>query len=328
MPTSFFRLPLLWRAFALNAALLAVATVLLAVTPFTISAPIALVEAVVLGTALAVMLTLEFALLRSSFAPLRRLVQRMRTVDLLRPGERLPESGGAEVAEVAQLVRTFNEMLDRLEAERRESSRRVLAAQEAERERIARGLHDEVGQVLTGILLRLDDVAGADAAQREDDVASMKTTVRQALEEVRRIAYELRPAMLDQLGLVSALTELSAKFESASGVTVERHFDPDLPVLPKDAEIAIYRVAQESLTNVARHAHATRVELRLARGPRGVVLSVADDGQGFVERAELNGHGGLRGMRERAVLLGGALAVERAQLGGVEIRLEVPAGAG
>jgi two-component system sensor histidine kinase UhpB len=156
----------------------------------------------------------------------------------------------------------------------------------------------------------------------------MKTTVRQALEEVRRIAYELRPAMLDQLGLVSALTELSAKFESASGVTVERQFDSDLPVLSKDAEIAIYRDAQESLTNVARHAHATRVELRLARGPRSVVLSVADDGQGLVEGAELNGHGGLRGMRERAVLLGGALAIERAQLGGVEIRLEVPVGAG
>jgi two-component system sensor histidine kinase UhpB len=269
------------------------------------------------------MLVLEFALLRSSFAPLRRLVQRMRTVDLLQPGERLPESGVVEVVEVAQLLRTFNEMLDRLEAERRESSGRVLAAQEAERERIARGLHDEVGQVLTGILLRLDDVAGAEAAQREDDVASMKTTVRQALEEVRRIAYELRPAMLDQLGLVSALTELSAKFESASGVTAERHFDSDLPVLSKDAEIAIYRVAQESLTNVARHAEATRVAIALEPGASGVVLRVRDDGRGLGGAREQ--HGGLRSMRERAVLVGGALAVREASGGGVEVRLEVPA---
>src|SRR5947209_1927651 len=188
----FSRLPLFWRVFAINAALLVVATLLLALTPVTIHAPIALVEGLDLVVGLAVMLAANLILLRPAFAPLDRLVRRMRTVDLLRPGQRLAEGGGVEVTE---LVRTFNEMLDRLEAERRESGRRALAAQEAERLRIALGLHDEVGQVLTGVLLQLDSLAGA-----QPELEETKQAVRQALEEVRRIAQELRREILDQLG--------------------------------------------------------------------------------------------------------------------------------
>jgi two-component system sensor histidine kinase UhpB len=236
----------------------------------------------------------------------------MRKIDLLQPGQRIPEQGGVEVAE---LTRTFNEMLERLEAERRESSQRALRAQEAERRRIASGLHDEVGQVLTGVLLRLDDV-------------ETKEAVRQALEEVRRIARELRPEMLEQLGLVSALTELSRKFADSSGIRVERRFATNLPALSDDSELAVYRVAQESLTNIARHADASRVEIALQPGPDSVVLRVVDDGQGLPspDPFALTGHGGLRGMRERAMHVGGALAVKQSGQGGVEVRLEVPAG--
>jgi two-component system sensor histidine kinase UhpB len=236
----------------------------------------------------------------------------MRKIDLLQPGHRFPEQGGVEVAE---LTRAFNEMLERLEAERRESGQRALRAQEGERRRIASGLHDEVGQVLTGVLLRLDD-------------EETKEAVRQALDEVRRIARELRPEMLEQLGLVSALTELSRKFADSSGVRVERRFATDLPPLSDDAELAVYRVAQESLTNVARHADATRVEITLEPGAGSVVLRVLDDGRGMPvsDGFALNGHGGLRGMRERALLIGGALAVKGGSEGGVEVRLEVPAG--
>jgi two-component system sensor histidine kinase UhpB len=233
----------------------------------------------------------------------------MRTVDLLRPGQRFTAHGGVEVAELA---RTFNQMLERLETERRESGRRALRAQEAERRRIASGLHDEVGQVLTGVLLRLDD-------------EETKEAVRQALDEVRRIARELRPEMLEHLGLVSALTELSRRFADQSGIEVDRSFAERLPPLSEDAELAVYRVAQESLTNVARHAHATRVEVALEAGAGSVVLRVADNGTGMPE-AVSNGHGGLRGMRERALLAGGALAVRTGREGGVEVRLEVPAG--
>ena len=309
MPIRFSRLTLLWRVFAINAVLLVIATLLLALTPVTIHASLALAEGIVLAVGLAVMLAANLLLLRHTVAPIDRLVERMRTVDLLRPGQRIVEQGGVEVTELA---RAFNQMLDRLETERRESGRRTLQAQEAERRRIASGLHDEVGQVLTGVLLRLDD-------------EETKQAVRQALDEVRRIARELRPEMLEQLGLVSALTELSRRFADSSGIRVERRFASELPPLSDDAELAVYRVAQESLTNVARHAGATRVQVVLEPGVGSVVLRVCDDGRGMPETAALNGHGGLRGMRERALLVGGALAIKPGRVGGVEVRLEIPA---
>jgi len=307
------RLPLLWRIFAINAGLLLAATLLLLLARDRLHASLAYVEGLDVAIALAVMLIANFLLLRQTLRPVERLAERMHTVDLLRPGQRLAEGGGVEVAE---LVRVFNQMLDRLEAERRESGRRALRAQEAERARIAGHLHDEVGQVLTGVLLQLEGEARSEET---------KAAVRQALDEVRRIAQELRPEMLDDLGLVSALTELSRKFANQSGLRIERRFADDLPPLSEEAELAVYRVAQESLTNVARHAAATRVELALEPGPGSVVLRVVDDGRGMDEAAALNGHGGLRGMRERAVLVGGALAVKRAREGGLEVRLEVPA---
>lgn len=320
----FSRLPLLWRIFAINATLLVVATLLLALSPVTIHASIALVEAIDLVVALLVMLAANLLLLRHTIGPIDRLVERMRTVDLLRPGQRFAVGGGIEVAELA---RTFNEMLERLETERRESGQRALRAQEAERLRVARGLHDEVGQVLTGVLLQLDSLRNADAPTREREIGETKRSVRQALEEVRRIARELRPEMLEHLGLVSALTELSRRFADQSGIRVERHFADELPPLSDEAEIAVYRVAQESLTNVARHADARRVEVTLQPGVDSVVLRIADDGRGLPAAAtSSNGHSGLRGMRERAILVGGALAIKRSHEGGVEVRLEVPAG--
>jgi two-component system sensor histidine kinase UhpB len=286
------------------------ATLLLTLTPVTIHAAIALVEGIVLVVGLVAMLAANLVLLRHVLAPLDRLVARMRTVDLLRPGQRLAEPGGPELAEV---VATFNQMLDRLESERRDSGLRALRAQEAERRRIASGLHDEVGQVLTGVLLRLDD----------DET---KEAVREALNEVRRIARELRPEMLEQLGLVSALTELSRRFADQSGIPVRPSFAEGLPRLSDAAELAVYRVAQESLTNVARHAGASAVEVSLQPGAGSVVLRVSDNGRGIGENADVNGHGGVRGMRERALLVGGALAVKPARGGGTEVRLEVPAG--
>ena len=320
--TTFTRLPLLWRVFAINAALLLVGTLVLSVAPGRIHASLAVVESLDLAIGLIVMLAANLLLLRPTLSPVDRLVERMRTVDLLRPGQRLAEQGGPEVVDV---VRAFNQMLDRLEAERRESSRRVLAAQEAERRRIASGLHDEVGQVLTGVLLQLDAIAAADDDRRRDKTEEAKQSIRQALEEVRRIAQELRPELLEHLGLVSALTALSRGFAHASGVQVDRRFATDLPGLSDEAELAIYRVAQEGLTNVARHAEARRVELTLEPGANSVVLRLADDGRGMNASASQDGRGGLRGMRERAVLVGGALAVKDGPAGGVEIRLEVPA---
>ena len=275
-------------------------------------------QALIVIAALVVTLTANVLLLRRALAPLERLAQRMETVDLLRPGQRLQV---LRKDEISRVVIAFNRMLDRLERERQQSGRRILAAQEAERVGIARDLHDEVGQVLTGVLLHLDSIAERAHAHR-DEIDEAKHSVRRALDEVRRISSELRPEMLEQLGLVSALTELTSTFSRVSGIRVERRFDQSLPKLEADAELAVYRVAQESLTNVARHAEASRVTIVLEQGIESVVLRVIDDGRGFAGDPEE--HGGLRSMRERALLIGAALAIKPARSNGVEVRLEVP----
>ena len=321
----FNRLPLLWRVFTINAVLLLAGTLAAVLLHGRIHASFAVLEALDVITVLLVMLAANLLLLRPTLAPIDRLVERMRTVDLLRPGQRLPEHGGVEAIEI---VRTFNQMLDRLEQERRDSGRRAIQAQEEERLRISRGLHDEVGQALTGVLLQLNALDDLDPEKRHRRVEETRQTVRQALKEVRRISQELRPEPLEHLGLVSALTELSRRFSDQSGITVEYRFAADLPPLSTDAELAVYRVAQESLTNVARHAQASRVALTLEAGAGSVVLYVADDGRGMSESNAVNGHGGLRGMREHALLVGGVLAITPGHKGGVDVRLEVPARTG
>ena len=310
---------LFWRIFAVNAGLLALIALLLVVTPVTIHAPPTLTEVLVIVAGLAVTVAANALLLRRAVAPLERLAQRMDTVDLLRPGQRLRVGRDDEVGRV---VRAFNEMLDRLESERQRSARRVLAAQEAERVGIARDLHDEVGQLLTGVLLELNSIAEA-APEHRREIDGTKEAVRRALDEVRRISSELRPEMLEQLGLVSALTELTTTFGRVSGIDVERDFDPSLPKLAPETELAVYRIAQESLTNVARHSNASGVTIALERGPDSIVLSVGDDGRGF-DGSSPEEHGGLRSMRERALLVDGALAIKESPRGGVEVRLEVP----
>jgi two-component system sensor histidine kinase UhpB len=310
---------LFWRVFGVNTGLLGAIAALLLFSPIEIDAPIKPTQALIVVGGLAITVIANALLLRRIVRPLDRLVQRMETVDLLRPGQRLPV-GRAD--EVGRVLGAFNRMLDRLERERQESGRRVLAAQEAERVGIARDLHDEVGQLLTGALLQLNAIAENTPAQRQE-LQEARQAVRQALDEVRRISSELRPEMLEHLGLVSALTELSTTFARVSGVAVEPQFDSSLPKLPPDTELAVYRIAQESLTNVARHAQAGRVTITLERGHDSVVLRVVDDGLGFGGTAEE--HGGLRSMRERALLVDGALAIKDRPDGGVEVRLEVRA---
>jgi two-component system, NarL family, sensor histidine kinase UhpB len=178
------------------------------------------------------------------------------------------------------------------------------------------------------VLLELDFLAGADpdAGDRRRAVDDAKRAVRQALEEVRRIAQELRPEMLEQLGLKSALTELSRRFADQSGVTVRRRFAEGLPALSDEAELAVYRVAQESLTNVALTPRRRRWSSRSSRAWAASSCGSPTTGGAWARRRPATGHGGLRGMRERALLVGGALAIRDGHGGGVEIRLEVPAG--
>nr|WP_203722106.1 HAMP domain-containing sensor histidine kinase [Streptomyces coelicoflavus] len=309
---------LFWRIFGLNAVVLGFATALLLWAPVTVSVPILLTEAVVLVLGMGVMLVANGALLRWGLAPLERLTKLMTTVDLLRPGQRLPISGGGEVPE---LIRTFNAMLDRLEAERATSSARVLLAQEAERRRIAQELHDEVGQSMTAILLVLGRAADDADEPLRDELHQAQEITRESLDEVRRLVRRLRPGVLDDLGLISALSSLTHDFATHTGLRVVRRFDADLPALDHETELVLYRVAQESLTNAARHADAERLEVGLARADGAVTLTIADDGRGIEAAHE---GAGIRGMRERALLIGAALDITSASGAGTRIRLTAP----
>jgi two-component system sensor histidine kinase UhpB len=314
---------LYWRVVAINAGGLVVAALLLALTPATISSRLTLAEAIVLGVGTGALIAVNVLLLRRVFGPLERLTGLMRRVDPLAPGRRIELE--RPVAEVAELYHSFNAMLDRLERERRASGRRALLAQERERKRLARELHDEVGQTLTGVVLQLEGLHRTAPAELAGPVAELQETAREGVERVREIVRGLRPQALDEFGLRSALISLAEGVTEHTGVRVRARLEPELPSLAPEQDLAIYRVAQESLTNVARHAEARNAELVLERRDGGVVLQVRDDGRGIPD-AQAAGQGpGLGGMRERALLVGGRLAVRRHERGGTEVRLEVPA---
>ena len=313
------RMSLFWRVFLVNAALLIAGVLVLALTPISVSAQIRLIQAIVLAVGVVIVLVANLILLRPLFAPLERLAHRMEELDVLRALQRVPANSPGEIG---ALEHAFNRMIERLEAERRQAGTRALQAREEERQRIARGLHDEVGQTMTGVLFLLKQLAQNAPDSQRAPLDEAQQAIRTNLEEVRRIAQELRPEALDHLGLASAVNNLARAFERRTNVAVERHIDPQLGELGPNVELVLYRVAQESLTNVARHSGASRVLLDLSRNGRSVVLRVADNGHGF-DSPHLEG-GGLRGIRENALIVGGALAIKPSASGGVEVRLEVP----
>jgi two-component system sensor histidine kinase UhpB len=312
------RLPLYWRVVLINGLVFVVGTAALAFSPATVSARVLASEAVVLAVGLTVILSLNALLLSRSLRPLDRLAALMDTVDLQQPGQRLPETGHGPVA---TLVERFNAMLERLETERSQSTARALQAQEAERQRIAQELHDEVGQGLTAVLLGLKRVADRVPDELADEVRLVQDTARTTLEEVRQVARRLRPGVLDDLGLVSALAALATDTSAHAGLHVQRGLAPGLPQLSPEKELVVYRVAQEALTNVVRHARAETVQLSLTRQGDAVALLVADDGRGTGGRPEGSG---IRGMRERALMVDGQLSVRPRPEGGTEVRLVVP----
>jgi two-component system, NarL family, sensor histidine kinase UhpB len=319
MLTRVSSLPLFWRVFATNAAVMLVAFVALVLAPVTVSVPVSATELVVLVFGLVLLLVLNLALLRPAFRPLDELAETMRRHDPLAPGERVAVDGEPDVAALAH---AFNEMLDRLESERRESARQALRVLEGERRRIARELHDEVGQTLTGVMLQVEALASRIPDDLREQLDELRETARVGTEDVRRIARQLRPEALEDLGLQSALAALANAFSEQAGISVERRLEASI-ALSQEQELVVYRVAQEALTNVARHADATRVELSLDRSGGNAVLAVRDDGRGLSPGALPSSHG-IRGMRERAMLIGARLEIGSQPGGGTEIRLSVP----
>jgi two-component system sensor histidine kinase UhpB len=309
-------------ALVTSTGLLVLIFVLLVVTPVTVSAPIQAGELVVLALAFIALLFLNVVRIRRAFAPLRHFTAEMEQVDLRHP-ERSQIGGSAESVELAAFTDAFNAMLERLADERRAGSRAALIAQERERLRIARALHDEAGQTLTAVILEIERAAANGPEGERGQMAALAAELQSTLDEIRRISRELRPEALDDLGLINALIALSARAERQGELKIERNFSENLPPFSEEQELVLYRVAQEALTNVLRHAGAAHCLIELGSHDGWVSLRVSDDGHGMPAQLDDDAIG-IEGMRERALLAGGSLAVEARAGGGTTIRLTIP----
>jgi two-component system sensor histidine kinase UhpB len=279
----------------------------------------------VLGLAIALTVLVNVFLLQRRMRPLEQLVDEMERADLSRPGAKVSVPAGLrEPEEVERLHRTFRRMLERLETERRRASSAALSAQEEERARIARDLHDEVNQSLTGLLLRLEALRDQAPYELEREIDDTKALANQAMQELLALARQLRPTALDDLGLKAALAGNVEELDRRSPLDVS--FSSDASTysdLSKDAQLVVYRVAQEALSNAAQHAEANSVKVDLFRKDGFVELTIEDDGRGFTFDQASRGLG-MGGMRERALLVGGDLRIESRPGVGTRVRLRVP----
>jgi two-component system, NarL family, sensor histidine kinase UhpB len=282
---------------------------------------------IVIGVAATLGLLANLVLLRARFSPLERLIEDMEKVDLSRPRANIPSSidGRGETAEVERIELAYMRMLQRLEAERRRTSSAALRAQEEERTRVARDLHDEVNQALTGVLLRLEAARERAPTELKPELAETRRLANQAMEELLSLARQLRPTALDDLGLKAAIAgqveELANHSETKATFTAEGDFSD----LDDDVQLVVYRVAQEALSNAARHSEAGSVRVELRRLDAGVELKVSDDGRGF-SFADAEQGLGIEGMRERALLVDGEVEIHSRPGEGttVWLRIEVP----
>jgi two-component system, NarL family, sensor histidine kinase UhpB len=282
--------------------------------------------------ALAIVLTLcvNLWMLQRRFAPLERLIRKIEGIDPAEPSShQLPDRDPVE--EIDRLSRSFNGLLRRIEEERRRSGTLAMRAQEEERRRLARDLHDEVNQSLTAILLRLEALAQANPGVNMGEVTELKRLVNQAMEELLTLARQLRPTALDDHGLVPAIETQLKRFAARTGVEVKIESQGDPDTLPEDVQTAVYRILQEALANVGRHAAATAVRVEIDADSGHLELRVRDDGAGFdpgalARRANGDGPGaglGLSGMAERARLAGGELDVRSAPGGGTTVTFRI-----
>lgn len=268
----------------------------------------------VIGIILSVLVNI--VVLRAALAPLvqlRHAAQAVRSGDLT---ARAPISTKADV-EMTDLAETLNATLDELardHAQLRSLSSQVVRAQEEERRRIARELHDDTAQLLFAQLLRVTALKSSTNDELRRAGAELEVSTVEALEGVRRLALELRPPALDDLGLSAALADLAQRFLAQTRIKIDYQVRGSRTRLPADVELVLYRVAQEALTNVAKHARATKVSMDLDRSAGDVSLSIRDDGLGFdperqIARASSGIGLGLFGMQERVHLVGGSLRI-------------------
>jgi two-component system sensor histidine kinase UhpB len=273
---------------------------------------------VVLGLALVATLLGNWLLLRRRFTPLDRLISAMEQIDLATPDRQALESDRVDSAEAQRLAAAINRMLARLESARRDAGRAAIQAQERERRRIAQDLHDEVNQALTAVSLRLQaSIEHATPALRRE-LNETKRLAGQAMEELLTLARQLRPAVLDDHGLLPALHSQVRDFADQTGIQATFNVHGPVGKLTPEQQLVVYRVTQESLSNVAQHSGARTVDVELSFVGR-TMLRIDDDGQGFVSRRD--GGLGLSGMRERALLVGGHLSILSGQGRGTRVEL-------
>jgi two-component system sensor histidine kinase UhpB len=282
------------------------------------------------GTALS--LLVNYAVLRAAFRPLRDLELTVQDVRRGNLAARAPEAALRDPL-LQEFTLTLNAMLETLEHDRQQLqalSSQVIDAQEAERRRIARELHDETAQTLTSLLVRLRILERAnDLAQVRASTAELRELAHKALEEVRNMARELRPSTLDDLGLVAAAQSYTEHTAELLGFTVTFDSARFPQRLDPQVELVLYRVIQEALTNVARHANARHVSVTLTQEGGCAVAIIQDDGVGFDLEAVMASKErglGLIGMRERMSLVGGRLAISSRPGAGTTVRAEVPLG--
>jgi two-component system sensor histidine kinase UhpB len=278
-----------------------------------------------IAISIVLLLIVNMILLRRRFSPLETLIARLEEIDPAQPTSQfvIPRTN---VEEVERLAIAFRRLLKRIEDERRRSGRLVLRAQEEERRRLARDLHDEVNQALTAILLRLQALSEDAPEPLAPQIAALKTLVNQAMEELLRLARQLRPASLDDLGLIAAIEGQLARFSDQTGIQTALHSEGTPEAITEDQQTVIYRVVQEALSNTAQHSGATYVDFELRVFPsHGVELRVRDNGKGFDAVNQADGGGiGLSGMAERARLVGGELTVTSSPGTGTRVRLYIP----
>ncbi len=276
-----------------------------------------------LALTIVLVLLVNMMMLRRRFLPLERLIAQIEAIDTSTADAPTFDSASVEAEEVGRLAASFERMLGRIEDERRRSGGLVLRAQEEERRRLARDLHDEVNQALTAILLRLEALSQGAPPELGSELSEVKRLVNQAMGELLQLARQLRPTALDDHGLLPAMASQVRRFAAQTGIKADLNARGESTKLAPDEEIAVYRIAQEALANVARHAGATQVDVDLNAGEDGIELIVRDDGRGFETHRAASGLG-LGGMAERARLVGGELTIASEPGAGTELCLRVP----
>ena len=313
---------LVWRVFWVNASLLAAAAIILAFSPATVSFPVTARELLVLATGLIVVLLANATMLRFSLRPLLDFERTMNRIVRLMPEEHLQPAGATELE---SMTAAFNQILQRLEAERRATSRRLVGREEGARKRLASELSAEVDQRLTALLQQLGSIIEEAPPELQPRLLTTQELARDTLEEISRLAQRLCPTTLDDLGLVNALHSLLDLAERNTSVEIQRELQPELRERAPEAELAVYRIVQEALTNVLRHASAQKVTVTARETRTSLVVEIEDNGHGMLYAAD-HESSGIRGMRDRAIAVGGKLQIKSRPGGGTTVTLNVPEG--